>query len=344
MTMPVPEKTWQFSVNNPIGGTGDSVTDNKLLMLGIVKVLTEFPINPWVVTGSSDGSSAGMDATNRWAPGGTWDVTKLVWGTGAHSWIVLKQTGLFANCELCIDLNSIGSYQCSMIWGFTGFTGGFITARPTATTTVIIRNVTDWHFGSDPFGGYLHGMQSDDGECTRLVFTRLDISDLFWIMDKVKNPTAGWAYPVVMGLVGGSSSYTTNAASIATWNNANFSIPRLNAYIGGSTTAVFHMTGEGGGASGLVYEDALINERPNQILEEFTLFPITISCFGPYWGFEGFGRQGELYDIWWGPSNIVPAPFGTWPDDSTKKFWSPGNIVLPWDGLVGAGSTPFVRY
>lgn len=66
MTLPVPDKTWQFNVNQ-VKPTSDTVTtDCKTILLSIKKALTTFASNPWTVVGSSDGSTAGMDAVDRW--------------------------------------------------------------------------------------------------------------------------------------------------------------------------------------------------------------------------------------------------------------------------------------
>lgn len=335
MTMPTPEKTWQFDVNNAVGGSGAALTDYQIAMMNMVKAMVEMPLNPWVVMGSSDSSTAAMDGNNRWAPGGVWDRTKLVWasGTTAHSWIVLRQVGIFALNEICIDLNysNTAAYSALVVWGFSGFTGGGITARPTATTSINLLAGT-WLYGTNGvFGAYVHAMQSSDGECTRLVIMKDDVPCSFWLFDKPKNPVSGWTDPAVaMTLSNGGSSAMT-----IPWLNDT---ARLTGRIG-TTQTTFYCTGEGF-TSSLVYENTSFL-RPNQISGEVTMFPIGL--VSETTGVKG--RHGELFDIWWGPPGVASgSPDGTWPDDSTKQFWSPDALVLPWNGLVTTGTTPLTRY
>jgi hypothetical protein len=334
MTMPTPEKTWQFDVNNAVGGTGTALTDYQIAMMNLVKALVEMPINPWVVMGSSDSSNAGMDSVNRWAPAGVWDRTKLVWATAgsAHSWIVLRQAGIFSLCEICIDLNygNTQAYNATVLMGFTGFTGGSTTARPTATTISLI--TAQWLYGSNlPFGAYIHAMQSTDGECSRIVIMKEDVPCVFWLIDKPKNPVTGWTDPVVAIT---SSNSSTTAMSITHLNDT----ARANCRIAGTTAACF-LTGEGF-STNLIYENTPYL-RPNQISGEITPFPVGL--VSETTGVKG--RHGELFDIWWGPPGVASgSPDGTWPDDSTKKYWSPDALILPWNGLVTTGTTPLTRY
>lgn len=334
MTMPTPEKTWQFIVNTPAGGSGTSLTDFRQLMVAIVKGLVEMPTNPWVVTGSSDASTAGMDSVNRWKPSGTWDITKLNWAAAgsAHSWIALKQVGIFSTCELCIDLSNAQHYIITITWCVDGLTGGTTLNRPTGTSITLINNVSWWAYASSTvFTAYVHVMQSTDGECTRVVGFNDDVPYLFWILDKPKNPVSGWTNPAVMACMSNTSS---SVMTIAYLNDT----ARLNARIG-TTSATCYMTGEGYG-SNLVYENAQY-QRPNQISGEITVFPIGIASETT--GVKG--RHGELYDIWWGPGGTATGiPCGTFPNDSTRKYWSPDTIILPWDGLVTTGSVPLTRY
>lgn len=67
MTMPTLDKTWQFAINNTKPTLSGGYTyDFKTIMLAIKKSLTSFASSPWVVTGSSNATTAGMDAVDRW--------------------------------------------------------------------------------------------------------------------------------------------------------------------------------------------------------------------------------------------------------------------------------------
>lgn len=90
----------------------------------------------WTVEGSSDGTTAGMDATDRWST-----VTDLTWDTAgnAHSWIVIRSpvnypsTGkgiwLMLSCSPTVATQY---HNVRITPASAAFTGGSTTADPTA--------------------------------------------------------------------------------------------------------------------------------------------------------------------------------------------------------------------
>lgn len=90
----------------------------------------------WTVVGSSDGATAGMDSVDRWT--NTYDISKLVFANSstARSWIVLQSPGALG-MYLCLDFSGgsdAGGGNCMRAFASsTAFTGGSITALPTAT-------------------------------------------------------------------------------------------------------------------------------------------------------------------------------------------------------------------
>lgn len=90
----------------------------------------------WTVEGSSNGTTAGMDAVDRWTD--VFVPANLVWaaiGT-ARSWIVMKSPAAMGPYYLLIDCtaNTDGSTAWIMMWASkVAFTGGTTTARPTST-------------------------------------------------------------------------------------------------------------------------------------------------------------------------------------------------------------------
>lgn len=87
----------------------------------------------WTVEGSSDGSTAGMDATDRWT--NTFNGALLIQATAGspHSWIVVKSPNAMGPIYMCIDLNSGTTSNAAFIFSRSAFTGGSTTARPTAS-------------------------------------------------------------------------------------------------------------------------------------------------------------------------------------------------------------------
>lgn len=119
----------------------------------------------WTCAGSGDGEGgAGMDATDRWV---TPDAIKFNNpGPSGHSWIVLQSPvdiGGVSNgtYQLLIDCGSDAYETVGLYLSKTGFTGGSLTARPTATDEVTINDNT---------GYFVH----DISVSLRLTLTRSD--------------------------------------------------------------------------------------------------------------------------------------------------------------------------
>src|SRR5678815_1345942 len=167
MALPTKVKTWQYA-NNTGGNSwlGTNTADCAFSIVAMKDEMLAFGSNPWVVVGSSDGVTAGMDAVDRWV-----DYTNLpIYTGGAMSWIVLGQPELSANAQLCIAFNSGTGTQATVIWSPTaGFTGGNTTTRPTATDEKS-SGVIDlfWALpGSGGFDNRIHVAQSTDGKSFR---------------------------------------------------------------------------------------------------------------------------------------------------------------------------------
>lgn len=87
----------------------------------------------WTLFASSDGVTAGIDATDRWLT--SYDATKLVRASsGAHSWIVLYSAAL--GLWFTIDWLSSADEACFFVLAKAAPTGGSTSARPTSTNEV----------------------------------------------------------------------------------------------------------------------------------------------------------------------------------------------------------------
>lgn len=91
----------------------------------------------WTVEGSSNGTTAGMDAVDRW--GTTFTAANLVNDgySDARSWIVLKGPGVTPfYLRIAMQSTSAGTpdyAQVHLAWSNAAFTGGSTTALPTST-------------------------------------------------------------------------------------------------------------------------------------------------------------------------------------------------------------------
>lgn len=145
--IPALSKTWSSRMNVPFGSNN---TTTALITQFAAWSLKQHLINAhtadgtlygtraansvWTVVGSSDGSTAGMDGTDRWTT--TFTASKIVRAStgSAHSWIVLQNST--SGYQMCIDMNSTSSGgNCNIIFARSsgGFTGGNTTTRPTAS-------------------------------------------------------------------------------------------------------------------------------------------------------------------------------------------------------------------
>lgn len=96
--LPTPAKTHQWD-HTTVTGQGSTAADLKRgLRTAIVDKLLAKASGAPTCKGSSNGTTAAMDNTNRWASD-----ADLVWNTAgnAHSWIVLQFGAAF---YLCLDL------------------------------------------------------------------------------------------------------------------------------------------------------------------------------------------------------------------------------------------------
>jgi hypothetical protein len=366
MAMPTPDKTWQFNVNQFIPGTGTTDADNKTTLLAIKNSLIGFSSHPWTVSGSCNGAgSFGMDGVDRWDA-----ISKIVfnYNGNAHSWIVLRQTGMDTLFEVLIDCYNNGSADSSRLnisWSTSGFTGGSNTQAPTALGQVFSLANNTFH-GSQGFwspwnSGYsrmLHVMMSTDGQCTRVLYINIQNPGVIgglWLFETAKNPVSGWSPAVYVATSYYDSAWkpyydylksaTTGPGSMTplTAKPFNGSLPSYPydsrctpATLGtgiatGTTTGTAGCMGLSFGgdgyASNLFYLARTFHNQINMQLT-FGYIPLISNTAGYR------GRMGTAYDMWWGPYSVLAGGYdGTWPNDSSRQFWSCGNLIVPWTGL-----------
>jgi hypothetical protein len=223
-----PALTWQHNLNQTQAAAAAYTTDDPALLLKIVNAMIGFGANPWTVLGSSDSSTAGLDSVNRWS-----SVGKLVWNNAAsaHSWIVLKQTGLSTNAQLLISCEGGGAgATATLLVSFSpsaGFTGGTITARPTATDECIATPAGTAAFGWVPSTNaasqfIVNVQQSTDGSFTRMWISYSNLCIAYWHFAKLANADTGVTYGIDCLLLGaGSFAEQVTAANLITTTTGN---------------------------------------------------------------------------------------------------------------------------
>lgn len=324
MTLPSLAKTWQFSVNQTVTSGGSGNLTAAKLMRTIKNSMKGFASTPWTVSGSSNAGgsdavptgSAGMDGVDRW----TVDTDIASNGSNSrHPWIVLRQTGIATNYEICFEFQSTGSL--GSIWIFVspsaGFTGGTTKLRPTATDEITISSGGAWHSGADATH-QAHIWQSSDGECTRVLVWRAGTNlCTVWIFDKPSLPPAGWTNPSV------SYFYSTTTGIAITY--ANLSTGSTGKGKNGTTLLTPKFSGEGDTTT-LLCNVTSVGTIVNDFDSNWPIFSI-----GLYENVAASsrGKLGKVFDLWWKPSGATDGD--TFPNDSNnRQFVCMGCLILPW--------------
>lgn len=307
MPLPTPAKSWLFNANNTLAAQGSGSLSNRTVLLAIVNALLALASNPWTVTRSSNSVSAG--AANYWAA-----VANLVGNTpgSAHSWIVLRQAA--TGFELCIDLNNTNANSAGLFFSASaGFTGGTTTARATATDEMTIQAST-WTSNTADVATRWSVMQSTDGQCTRIVTANAGVVTSFWLIDRVNNPTTGWATPFVAAHVAGppTSTFFSTGSSLAKLRHAAV-----------TCSVVFVADGM---TNSILFADASYGNVANEISSEWALYPVGVA--GLTTGARG--RHGTFFDLWAGSAAVASGD--TYPGDGSNQFIQAGVLVMPWNG------------
>lgn len=326
MALPTVEKTWQYNVNQVDAPGASALENSQKLMYRIKTTLTGFATNPWVVLASSNGTVA--NSSDNWA---SFNDILFRNGAGTRSWIVLKQTGIASNFQIMISCAAstgpTGRYAQIVASPSAGFTGlASTSADPTATDQYVVNspsNAADrrwFDVQGAAFQSVVHGMQSSDGEKTRIIVGINANSRAMWLFDKLSNPVTGMTNPSICMVLANA------AGSGTTLTHAN-----LSSTIGGvgsdvSTIMTYFLTSEGFSAAGLV--TAFFNTNPNQISSEW---PITsVGAASTTTGKTG--RHGRMGDLWFGSSSGTITDGSTYPSGVSRQFVQFGVVVLPWDG------------
>lgn len=253
-------------------------------------------------------------------------VNDLVFSSGIHSWIVLRQPEIAPNFSVCIDLNATAPASATLVVSWTAlFSGGTVSARPTATATSAIS--VSWGPAASSFDTVLHATQSTDGQCTRFVWGcgpagSGSQSTCRWIEFGVpKDPVAGWSSPAYAAWIAFTGAKPTETDL--------------------STTA--HFYGHSGGVTFVMSAGALRDKddpsgalfsTKNALENAWDLRPISLVSFTP----GRTGRHGRLFDLWFAHARGGADPeSGHYFPSTSRDFMQFGECVLPWNGAALAG-------
>jgi hypothetical protein len=324
MSAPAKDKTWNFSANNACYSAVQTVLDHhQIVMFRIKECWKSFANYPWTCSGSSNSTTSGMDGSDRWLTS-----ANLIWAaSGVHSWIVLRQSQISAQFEVCIDLLYTSSSRQVVIVvspsvGFgviNGGTDGSTSLRPTATDEHIILNKGDWlaDITSAPPMTYVQCMESNDGQCTRTYMCMNNKVTAFNLFDVPKNPISAWSPCCVYGWAAATS--TTNIFTYALMND----LAKLYFRHSG-TEGTFYCASMGQvdacGGQRIITANDLDNQWNTDTI---TLMSATATRRGMW---------GELYDLYWGSTGLGPT--NAFEDVGYSKWVQIGEAVTPWNGTL----------
>lgn len=318
MALPTVDKTYEFDLNNQVTAQGSRLATLQLLM----RTLKDALINSgtftaeWTVSRSSNGTTA--DASDNWTAD-----ADLVWDTAgnSHSWIVLRQTGISATFEICIDLqDSSTNYTIDLIVSHNTFLGGTTTNRPTATGEVTLFSSQHWASASSSANDSImwHMLLSTDGAVTRIFMTRNSVTQAYWWFEVPRNAVSGWNNPVAVGM---DATIGTEVISIAQLTTGAAPIQGIGAL---------------GTSMGLFSTIPLINT--NSIVQQTTgnSFSGNENAWDMnlYSSTEGSkGHHAALRDVWWLSDQPITGDHVPSGDDQFVVFGSEP-ILVPWDNVT----------
>jgi len=324
MALPAVTKTYQYNVNNTIAAGGSILESCQKTLLALKNALVGFATLPWTVVGSCNSVASGMDAVDRWSV-----YTDLIWHTGvnAKSWIVLKNTGIAANWQICFHLITnapTAAYYMEMVVSpSSGFTGGSTTARPTAADEIIIKaspNINWMGTLSVAVTTITHVMKSTDGKVTRWFVANAGKIVSYFSVEEAADPVTGWTAPVIVT----TPPYSSLVIDHPTYANLYSLSTALNGYHSGVKFGCY-ATAEG------FVNDAngeQLNVTANEFSNEWMMGPVGIASTQA--GYRG--RHGRFYDLWWGTT--LHENGTTFPADTSRQFALLGDLIVPWNGTI----------
>jgi hypothetical protein len=348
MPLPPVELEWQFDVGRDLGPRLDISANERVnaIMLAIKNRYIAFAVKPWVVWGCSNAVTAGIDQVDRWA-----SASDVVWNHSSdnasvvpRSWMLLKNAaGLYLLLDCISDPTDLRFFLSK-----DGFTGGSITARPTAPDEAFFGGTdplgfpsTLWILNFDTYGSVvnrMHILHSMDGRNTYTFFTGLGAGSVSgtsvtgqayegaWLIGELADAPGALTKPFFgmldrVGLTG------------AMWDNTWYS--RAGCFLpGGAALATVQAehsyplpTTDGNAFLGV---GTALNAA-NQISGEWPMQPMRI--YEPVSG----ACLGRMRDIWFGAGAAPGGPVSgtTYPDGGPSVLASFGPFVVPWPSSLG---------
>jgi hypothetical protein len=313
MTTIVFDKTWNAEdYLTTVQTTGANT--NKTIIYNIKRIMKN---HNWTVVASSNSITA--DTNDNWN-----SIADIICATAGsiHSWIVLKNTAIASNFQVCFDMSNAttSNMTCAVSYS-SGFSGGTTTARPTATDEAVILNNAQWAYtSSDTSNNYSITMfYSSDYKCNRIYFSPLPygsegIATNLFIFDVPKDPVSWWDEQWIAGVSYKISTYANLCTS--TTNNKIYTRingTRCDLSLGSWGTTVPYGTTDQGSS---------VDHNGAYILSPIPLLSLTAARTG---------FAGLLYDAYWAGDQVAHGTYINTASGS-KKLFVCNNIAFANDG------------
>lgn len=202
------------------------------------------PVAPWVLTGSSDGTTSGIDATNRLTAS-----NKFIWaGAGTnHTWWVWYNATLgvylLFDCLNATSSNMTVKASTTAFSAAAGGTNGSTTTAPTAAISFTLLSDAAWGAsGSNATASKLHIWISADGKSTRVVMCRASHTTAHWHFELPEQPITGWTHPDFLQIKGTGTA--APGTDVTTFANEYGSSPSALGFANALTSISLHQSCE----------------------------------------------------------------------------------------------------
>jgi hypothetical protein len=272
--------------------------------------------NPVTVVGSSNAVSFNMSGTDTWAT-----TADIVAGTSGNiSWIVLHHlSGLY----ICISFDQANNQSATIKYSQVGFTGGSLTARPTASDEFGLGSAETWFLGNNVGRCKLVLLHSADGKTTYLFIMYHGIILSMWMLGEATPSHGSWS-PALVAVINGSGSISSTSLNDGQRWKAN---DRVSAYMASGGCFLRTLRPYGGGVVGELSnmdQKALYRESPTG---KWQHWGIPLTCINsPRRGLT----HGNLIDIWRIPTGIPSGWIMPSPDGLFATMSIGTGYAIPW--------------
>lgn len=276
----------------------------------------------WTVVGSSDGTTAGMDATDRWIA-----YTNLVWNNSgsAHSWIVLQNTTL--GYQVCIDC--VNSVTTNLSLAATEiaqpFTGGSTLVRPDSASYVFCAGTTGVSVGIS----FIAMSDTATGNSNWTHYTTANDGSFFFVSSR----TALGTFPTFVALQKTTGNHVSDTRNVFWLVNSDIGARGAPLYsvilnssagcVGRCPNALTYSTGGcrrtnfGGGE--------MANVGPDALSGKYNTFPLDVAVTGPQ-----VAVRGIIPDMYL----VGTPPVGDKVPSAAAQEWViTGDFLVPMHGV-----------